>query len=62
MRRHILDTPKKRTSSGMKLTLSRIPREALPRRTTLALQRRHHSADSGARTREYLRIDRGYEA
>ncbi len=59
MARHILDTPKTRTTSGMKLSFSKILAAELPRRASLALQRRPASRSAGARLREYARIDRG---
>jgi hypothetical protein len=62
MARHIVDAMTKRSTSGMKLTMSRIPMEELPRRTTLALQRRPVSRPASTRAREYTRIERGYTA
>jgi len=62
MSRHIIDTSTKRNTSGMRLTLSRIALEALPRRATLALQRRPVSRAPSTRAREYARIERGYTA
>jgi hypothetical protein len=62
MSRHIIDAKTKRSTSGMKLTMSRIPMDELPRRTTLALQRRTVSRSASTRAREYARIERGYTA
>lgn len=62
MARHILDTPAKRRTSGMKLTLSHKALEGLPRRETLALLRRPVSRPMGTRMREFARIERGYTA
>lgn len=62
MSRHVLDTTAKRSTSGMKLTMARILKDDLPRRETLALQRRPVARPLSARAREYARIDRGYTA
>lgn len=59
MKRHILDHPKSRTSSGMKLSFSRIQMKSMPHRETLVLQRRPRDRDDLHRMREFLRIERG---
>jgi len=60
MQRHVIDQPRKRSNSAMKLAFSRIEAKHLPRRTTLVLQRRPHGQDTGPMLREFTRIDRGY--
>lgn len=62
MARHVLDTTAKRSTSGMKLSMSRILKDELPRRETLALQRRPVTRPASTRAREYARIERGYTA
>ncbi len=62
MTRHVLDTTAKRSTSGMKLTMARIALDDLPRRGSLALQRRPVARPVSARVREYSRIERGYTA
>ncbi|PWR01908.1 hypothetical protein DKT77_15080 [Meridianimarinicoccus roseus] len=62
MTRHILDDPRKQTKSGMKLTMSRIALDRMPRAETLALQRRPVGRPAGARLREFARIERGHYA
>lgn len=62
MSRHVLDTTTKRSTSGMKLSMARIQKDELPRRETLALQRRPVARPASTRAREYARIERGYTA
>jgi len=59
MRRHIIDQPRKRSNSALKLAFSRIEAKHLPRRTTLMLQRRARGGDAGPMAREFARIERG---
>lgn len=62
MKRHVLDQTKTRTTSGMKLSFSRIPMKASPHRETLMLQRRPLMASAGSMLRAFAKIERGYTA
>ncbi|MEV8468713.1 hypothetical protein AB0T83_18270 [Fluviibacterium sp. DFM31] len=62
MRRHVLDHTKARTTSGMKLSFSRIEKETGPRRETLLLQRRPKQRTAENMMRAFARIERGYTA
>ncbi|MCA8880318.1 MAG: hypothetical protein KDA73_10280 [Rhodobacteraceae bacterium] len=61
MNRHIIDRPRKRNKSGMKMAFARIEGKQMPRRETLELQRRPTDRDAAMRLREFLRIERGIE-
>ncbi len=60
MARHIIDTPRKRSTSGMKVAFSRIESKQLPRREALILQRRPLETSTGPMMREFARIEKGY--
>ncbi|MCA8882754.1 MAG: hypothetical protein KDA50_03255 [Rhodobacteraceae bacterium] len=62
MKRHILDKPKSRTNSGLKLSFSRIELNSLPHQESLLLQRRPRRSANSQRLREFARIERGYLA
>lgn len=62
MTRHILDAPRKQMKSGMKLTMSRMTQDRLPRAESMALQRRPSMRPVRARLREFARIERGHMA
>jgi hypothetical protein len=60
MPRHVIDQPRKRTTSGMKIAFSKIESKQLPRREALILQRRPLETSTGPMLREFARIERGY--
>lgn len=61
MNRHIIDKPRKRNKSGMKVAFARIESKQMPRKETLELQRRPASRVSPAMLRAFTRIERGIE-
>ncbi len=61
MNRHIVDQPRKRTNSGMKIAFARIESKQMPRRETLKLQRRPVSSETASMLRAFTRIERGIE-
>ncbi|QIE40967.1 hypothetical protein [Meridianimarinicoccus aquatilis] len=62
MTRHILDDPRKHVKSGMKLTMSYMAQNRMPRAESMSLHRRPVTRPVDARLREFARIDRGHMA